>query len=89
MIAANGAARLGEAYASTLGFDYRVWSSDEINWILQRNLQFLDDYLRCDPLGAAVFVDPAIKTVVEETPGILLRDLLEKAVVFQKLTRSI
>jgi len=29
----------GEAYSSALGLDYRVWSSAEINWTLQRNLQ--------------------------------------------------
>jgi putative transposase len=69
----------GEAHASALGLDYRVWSSAEINWILQRNLQFLEDYLRCDPSGTARFVDPAIKAAIEAKPGILLRDVLEKA----------
>src|SRR5271157_3621966 len=50
----------GEAHGSPLGLDYRVWSSAEINWNLQRNLTFLEDYLRCDPAGSAGFVDPAI-----------------------------
>lgn len=69
----------GEAYASALGLDYRVWSSAEINWILQRNLQFLEDYLRCDPASTAGFIDPAIKAAIEAKPGILLRELLERA----------
>jgi putative transposase len=60
-----------------LGLDYRVWSSAEIDWILQRNIQFLEDYLRCDPASAAGFVDPAIKAVIEAKPGILLGDLLD------------
>ena len=47
----------GEVHASALGLDYRVWSSAEINWILQRNLQFLEDYLRFDSAGATGFVD--------------------------------
>ena len=67
----------GEGHASTLGLDYRVWASAEIDWILQRNIQFLEDYLRCDPASAAGFVDPAIKGVIEAKPGILLRDLLD------------
>ena len=69
----------GEAHASALGLDYHVWSSADINWTLQRNLLFLEDYLRFDPLSAAAFVSPEIKTTVEEKPGILLRELLEAA----------
>ena len=69
----------GEAHSSALGLDYRVWSSAEINWILQRNLQFLEDYLRCDPASTAGFVDPAIKAAIDAKPGILLRELLERA----------
>jgi putative transposase len=69
----------GEAYSSALGLDYRVWSSAEINWTLQRNLQFLEDYLRCDPVSTAGFVDPAIKVAIEANPGILLCELLERA----------
>lgn len=69
----------GEAHASALGLEYRVWSSADINWTLQRNLLFLEDYLRCDPASAAGFVSPAIKAAIEENPGILLRELLEGA----------
>jgi hypothetical protein len=31
----------GDEHASALGLNYRVWSSAQVNWILQRNLQFL------------------------------------------------
>jgi hypothetical protein len=68
----------GEAYASETGLYYRIRSSAEINWVLQRNLQFLEDYLRCDCTSVTGFVDQAIRTVVQAEPGILLRDLLEQ-----------
>ena len=36
----------GAAYAEGLGLSYRVRSSAEIDWVFQRNVQFLEDYLR-------------------------------------------
>jgi putative transposase len=74
----------GEAHASPLGLGYRVWSSAEINWTFQRNLLFLEDYLRCDPASVAGFVPPAIKAAIEAKPGILLHELLEGAGVKQR-----
>jgi putative transposase len=68
----------GESYASTTGLYYQVRHSAEINWTLQRNLQFLEDYLRFDCASVTGFVDQAIRAVVEAEPGILLRDLLER-----------
>jgi len=68
----------GEAHASALGLDYRVWSSAQVNWTLQRNLQFLEDYLRFDFAGAVEFANPAIRTAIEAEPGIRLQELLEK-----------
>lgn len=68
----------GEAYASAIGLYYRVRSSDEINWVLQRNLQFLEDYLRVDYAGVAAIIDQSAKAAVEAGPGILLSDLLER-----------
>ena len=35
----------GERHAGQFGLYYRVRSSGEINWVLQRNLQFLEDYV--------------------------------------------
>jgi hypothetical protein len=71
------AAEPGEVHSSALGLDYRVWSSAEINWILQRNLQFLEDYLRCDPASTAGFVASDIKVAIDAKPGISLLELLE------------
>jgi putative transposase len=68
----------GESYASTTGLYYQVRNSAEINWVLQRNLQFLEDYLRFDGTSVTGFVDQAIRTVVQAEPGILLRNLLER-----------
>jgi putative transposase len=39
----------GRAYAGRLGLYYRVRSSADINWLFQRNIQFLEDYLRATP----------------------------------------
>ena len=44
----------GRAYAEPLGLYYRVRSSAEIDWTFQRNIQFLDDYLRADPSAIPV-----------------------------------
>ena len=38
----------GDAYATALGLYYRVRSSRDIDWVFQRNIQFLDDYLRAE-----------------------------------------
>jgi putative transposase len=38
----------GESYATALGLYYLVRSSRDIDWIFQRNIQFLEDYLRVD-----------------------------------------
>jgi transposase InsO family protein len=66
----------GETYASGAGLYYRVRCSAEINWVLQRNLQFLDDYLRFDRTSITAFADDAIKATVQAEPGVFLRDLL-------------
>jgi hypothetical protein len=74
----------GEAYAAKAGLYYRVRSSAEINWVLQRNLQFLEDYLRFDCASVTAFVNEAIKAVVADQPGILLANLLEQMVEVTK-----
>ena len=68
----------GEDHASAFGLDYRVWSSTKVDWNLQRNLQFLEDYLRFDLGDTARPADPAIKMTVETNAGIRLLDLLTK-----------
>jgi hypothetical protein len=66
----------GEAYACEAGLYYRVRCSAEINWVLQRNLQFLEDYLRFDGPSVTEFADHAIKATVQAEPGVFLGDLL-------------
>lgn len=67
----------GAAYAERLGCYYRVRSSAEIDSVFQRNIQFLEDYLRSDPRE----VPPASRDValgcVTATPGLSLEDLLQ------------
>ena len=75
----------GEVYARDFGFYYRVRSSREINWINQRNIQFLEDYLRSDsPIQPESLeqVRPRVSANAEirlsdlfrETAGLLTRD---------------
>jgi putative transposase len=66
----------GEEYASKFGFFFRIASDNQINWILQRNLIFLDDYYR--NLNNFVNYEAAkiIKTLVLAQPGITLAQLL-------------
>ena len=45
----------GEAYAHQVGLKYRVRSDAEIDWTMQRNIQFMADYWRADAPSA--FVD--------------------------------
>lgn len=69
----------GTAYAERLGLYYRVRSSAEIDWVFQRNIQFLEDYLR----GDSHEVSPASRDValacVMATPGLALNELLQLA----------
>ncbi len=69
----------GEEYAATVGLVYEVWSAAQVNWVLQRNLQFLEDYLRFSPAITADFLNPAILAAIEAEPGMTLQNLLEKA----------
>lgn len=75
----------GEACAKEFGFYYRVRSSREINWVYQRNIQFLEDYLQSDlpirpesheRVRALVFVQSVIELsdLFQETEGVVTRD---------------
>ncbi len=66
----------GEAHARPLGLFYAVRSSAEIDWILQRNLRFLEDYLREDCPDVIDLLREEIVQLVWETPGITVDDLL-------------
>lgn len=66
----------GEAYAKRLGLFYAVRSSAEIDWVLQRNLRFLADYLRDDCPEVKEEVRADIIRRVGETPGGTLDEVL-------------
>lgn len=70
----------GEAYATALGCDYRVRSAAQINWIFQRNLLFLEDYLRAeDPLArVAPAAQAEVLRQVAAAPGLTVQDLLPR-----------
>lgn len=74
----------GDEVAQPLGFFYRVRSSREINWYLQRNLLFLEDYLHRDcPAVEEQHAEEIIGLVVAGS-GIRLSELLQKATGLEK-----
>ncbi len=68
----------GETVASPLGFYYRLRSSAQIQWVFQRNICFLDDYLRkdCPPVKEAA--KEAVLSLLGDNPGITLDELLKR-----------
>ncbi len=67
----------GEVYARDLGFYYRVRSSREINWVYQRNIQFLEDYLRSEmPIRPGA--QEHVRMLVADRPAIRLSDLFQE-----------
>ena len=75
----------GRQYAERFGFYYQVRSSAGINWLFQRNIQFLEDYLRAAPqvssphrqqVLAQVAAQPAcsLEGLFQATDGEVTRD---------------
>ena len=69
----------GECHAEPLGFFYRVRSSAEINWVFQRNLLFLEDYLREDCPPVSENTAKTVLALIAARPGITLAELLHSA----------
>ena len=71
----------GEAHAHPFGLFYRVRSSKEIQWTYQRNIQFLEDYLRFDPeiLPLTTEARERMLAYANALPGISLEELLERS----------
>jgi len=66
----------GEAFAATYGLTYRVWSSDQINWAVQDNTLFLEDYYQnLERLTVPEAQLLVLSQLVEQRPGITLSDL--------------
>ena len=68
----------GEEYAARLGLGYRLRSSSEINWTLQRNMIFLADYLRENTPPVTPEVAGLVLAKVRDEPGLSLADLLNR-----------
>lgn len=66
----------GEAYAVPLGLYYKVRSSGDVNWVFQRNVQFLEDYLRSE-VTVAASVRESIIARVGASSGLSLQELFE------------
>jgi putative transposase len=64
----------GKQYAEQFGLYYRVRSSGEINWVFQRNLQFLEDYFRA-PLEVRPVHRQRVLALVAAQPNGSLQDL--------------
>ncbi|HEV8366305.1 MAG TPA: DDE-type integrase/transposase/recombinase [Pyrinomonadaceae bacterium] len=68
----------GEAYAEKVNCYYRVRSSSKINWIFQRNIQFLEDYLRVDQPEIDGSAREAVLAAVAAEPSITLEEVFVK-----------
>ena len=62
----------GEQFAGQYGFYYRLRSEADIDWIWQRNIQFLEDYLRTDTPPVPSSTQQTICALVACKPGISL-----------------
>src|SRR5258708_29576605 len=66
----------GEAFAARYGLTYQVWSSDQINWAVQENSLFLEDYYQdLERLTVPETTLETLHQIVEDHPGITLADL--------------
>jgi len=68
----------GEAHGTLCGLYYHVRSSAEINWTLQQNLHFLDDYLRFNATPLDVNARESVVAEAASQPGQLLSDLIQR-----------
>lgn len=69
----------GEQVAGNVGLEYRVRSSSELDPIYQRNLVFLEDYLRSDRPVVTAEVSRFVRALVADAPGLTLLDLFRRA----------
>ena len=65
-------------YATQFGFEFQIFSDAQINWVLYRNITFLEDYYRFiyDYKNSCNESDELIKNIVRSQPGITLNKLL-------------
>ena len=65
----------GEAHAANLGLRYHLRSSSEIDWVFQRNMIFLEDYLRANTPAVDPETAGQVLAMVRDRPGLTLADL--------------
>ena len=68
----------GEVFAHQFGLYYRIRSDSTINWVLQRNLQFLEDYYRAEHLAVEEAIAQSAISIVSSQPGVVLAELLNQ-----------
>jgi putative transposase len=66
----------GEEYAKQYGLSFRVRTDKDIDWIYQRNIRFLEDYMLEEEPFVPVKAWENIRSIVEEKPGITLEEML-------------
>jgi putative transposase len=66
-----------QEYAEQYGLSFRVRSSKDLDWVYIRNLKFLEDYLLSEELRVNDDSKTLLLKKVEDTPGIILKELLE------------
>jgi putative transposase len=69
----------GDAYATRRGLYYRIRNSGEICWTLQRNIQYLHDYLQTDLGEHGLSHKELLLGCTRRNPGVSLGALLETA----------
>ena len=67
----------GEEYAQQFGLHYWLKSSKEINWLLQRNIVFLEDYMLDKNTEPSPEITETVLSAVRSMPAILLLNLLD------------
>ncbi len=65
-----------EEYAKACGLSFRIRISMEIDWTLQRNIRFLEDYLIDDKKAVSLTRKNLIINLIAEKPGVSLERLL-------------
>jgi transposase InsO family protein len=62
----------------SLGLSYQVYSSAEVNWVWQDNLDFLQDYLRADDDLVSADATQEIEALVDADPGLSVAQALAR-----------
>jgi putative transposase len=67
-----------EDYAQAMGLYYRLRTNAEIDWVVQNNLQFLEDYFRGSIAAVEEKQQAKIYSQVREKPGITVAQLISQ-----------